>query len=346
MIRPTSRKSSSSKPRIVAAGVPIRTPEATVGGRSSNGTVLRFVVSLTAWSRSSASLPVHSVRRRSSWSRCVSVPPVRTSRPPSMISAASASAFGAHPRLVLAERLGRGDLEAGRLGGDRVLQRASLQPREDGTVDRRGVLLAAEDEAGPRAGERLVGGRGDHVAVGHGVRVQAGRDEPREVRHVAPEERADLVRDLAELPRLDGARVGGAAAQDHLRAVLLGERQHLVVVDAARLPRDAVVNDRVEPPREVDLEPVGQMAAVVEPERQHRVARLHQARDTPPCSPARPHGAGRSRARPGRAPWPGRSPAARSDRRSRSRRSTACPGIPPRTCSSAPSRPPRGSTAT
>ena len=31
MIRPTSRKSSSSKPRIVAAGVPIRTPEATVG---------------------------------------------------------------------------------------------------------------------------------------------------------------------------------------------------------------------------------------------------------------------------------------------------------------------------
>ena len=35
----------SSKPRIVAAGVPRRTPEATVGGRSSNGTVFRFAVS-------------------------------------------------------------------------------------------------------------------------------------------------------------------------------------------------------------------------------------------------------------------------------------------------------------
>ena len=45
MIDATSRKSSSSKPRIVAAGVPIRTPEATIGGRSSNGTVLRFTVS-------------------------------------------------------------------------------------------------------------------------------------------------------------------------------------------------------------------------------------------------------------------------------------------------------------
>src|SRR5439155_18122647 len=61
MIRPTPRKSSSSKPRIVAAGVPSRTPDATVGGRSSNGTVFRFAVILTSWRRSSASLPVHSV---------------------------------------------------------------------------------------------------------------------------------------------------------------------------------------------------------------------------------------------------------------------------------------------
>ena len=32
---PTSRASASSSPRIVAAGVPKRTPEAIVGGRSS-----------------------------------------------------------------------------------------------------------------------------------------------------------------------------------------------------------------------------------------------------------------------------------------------------------------------
>ena len=93
MIAATSRKSSSSKPRIVIAGVPIRTPEATVGGRSSNGTVLRLTVIFTSCSRSSASLPVHSELRRSICIRCVSVPPVRISSPPSCSDSASASAF-------------------------------------------------------------------------------------------------------------------------------------------------------------------------------------------------------------------------------------------------------------
>ena len=78
---------------MVQAGVPIRTPEATVGGRSSKGTVFRLAVMFTSASRSSASLPVHSDARRSTWSRCVSVPPVRTSSPPAWSSSASASAF-------------------------------------------------------------------------------------------------------------------------------------------------------------------------------------------------------------------------------------------------------------
>ena len=57
MIDATSRKSSVSNPRIVAAGVPRRTPEATIGGRSSKGTVLRFAVSLHPSSRSCAASP-------------------------------------------------------------------------------------------------------------------------------------------------------------------------------------------------------------------------------------------------------------------------------------------------
>ena len=75
----------------------------------------------------------------------------------------------------------------------------------------------------------------------------------------------DLVGDRAERGGLDGARVGRAAADDQLRPVLLREREHLVVVDDVRLARDAVVGDRVEPAGEVDLEPVREMAAVVEP---------------------------------------------------------------------------------
>src|SRR6185503_8560347 len=47
-------------------------------------------------------------------------------------------------------------------------------------------------------------------------------------------------------------------------------------VDDAGLARDAVVDDRVEPAREVDLQAVGQVAAVVEPQREHRVTRLEE----------------------------------------------------------------------
>ena len=105
---------------------------------------------------------------------------------------------GAHLLLVRAELLRRGDLEARRLRGDHVLERAALEPGEDRAVDRRRVLLAAEDEPGARAGERLVRRRGDDVAVLDRVRVEPGGDEPGEVRHVAPEERADLVGDAPE----------------------------------------------------------------------------------------------------------------------------------------------------
>ena len=76
--------------------------------------------------------------------------------------------------------------------------------------------------------------------------------------------------------RVDRPRVGRAAADDQLWPVHARELAHLVVVDHVRLARDAVVDERVEPAREVHLQPVGQVAAVVEPERQDRVARLQQ----------------------------------------------------------------------
>ena len=118
--------------------------------------------------------------------------------------------------------------------------------------------------------------RGDDVAVLDRVRVQAGRDQAGEVGHVAHQQRVDLVRDPAELGRVDGARIGGAAADDQLRPVLLREREHLVVVDHLGLTGDAVVDDRVEPAGEVDLEAVREVAAVVEPQREDRVARLEE----------------------------------------------------------------------
>ena len=182
----------------------------------------------------------------------------------------------AHLLLIGAEGIRRRDPEAGGLGRDRVHQRAALHPREDGAVDRLRVLLATEDEAGARPGKRLVRGRGDDVTVLDRVRMQAGGDEPGEVRHVAHQESVDLVRDPAELGGVDRARVRRPAADDQTRPMLLREREHLVVVDHVGLARDAVVRDRVEAAGEVDLEPVCEVAAVVEPEGEDRLARLEQ----------------------------------------------------------------------
>ena len=176
--------------------------------------------------------------------------------------------------LVVAEGLRGGDPEAGRLRGDDVVQRAALHPGEHRAVDCLRMLLAAEHEPRARSGQRLVRGRGDEVAVLDRVRVQVGRDQPGEVGHVAQEQRADLVGDLAEPPRLDRPRIRGAAADDELRAMLLRQRENVVVVDEVRLPRDAVVDDRVQAAREVDLQPVRQMAAVRQLQREDRVARL------------------------------------------------------------------------
>ena len=62
-------------------------------------------------------------------------------------------AVGDDLALQAVELVGGGDLEAGRLGGDHVHQRAALHPREHGPVDRPGELLAAHDDA--RRGGRV-----------------------------------------------------------------------------------------------------------------------------------------------------------------------------------------------
>ena len=177
------RRSRASSPRACRSGRPRRSSAAARRTAPCSG-------SRSARPRRAAPrrpCPVQSVPRRSSWRRCVSVPPVSTSSPPSCERLGERVRVVADLLLVVAERVGRGDAEARRLRGDRVHQRAALQAGEDRAVDRLRVLLAAEDEAGARAGERLVRRRGDEVAVLDRVRAGARR---RRARRSAPCRRA------------------------------------------------------------------------------------------------------------------------------------------------------------
>ena len=138
------------------------------------------------------------------------------------------------------------------------------------------VLGSAEDQAAAAAADRLVRRRRDDVGVRHRARVQAGGDQPGEVRHVDHQQRADLVGDLAEAREVELARVGGPAGDDQLRLALARDARDLVHVDQARLAVDPVGRDVVEPAGEVDLHAVREVAAVRQLEAQDRVARLQQ----------------------------------------------------------------------
>jgi hypothetical protein len=258
---------------MVAAGVPIRTPEATVGGRSSKGTVpVRGDTDLGESLLGGLSRPP---RRTKVDEEEMRVGPAGQHVQPTLLERLGQRVrIRAHLLLVLPERLGRSDLETGRLRSDHVVQRPSLHPREHRAVEGPRVLFLAEHETGPRPGERLVRGRGDEVAVGNRVGMDPRGDEPREVRHVAEQIGTDLVRDLAEPMRLYRPRVRRAAAHDQLRPVLLREAKHVVVVDDVGLARHAVVRDRVQAAGEVDLETVREMPAVRKLEREDRLSGL------------------------------------------------------------------------
>ena len=129
----------------------------------------------------------------------------------------------------------RRQLERRRLGGDHVHERAALLTGEDVRVDLlREVGVVGQDEARARPADRLVHGRRGDVRVRHGARVQARGDEPGEVRHVDPEQRADLVGDRAERCEVELARVRRPAGDEHLGLDLERPVAHHIHVDAAR----------------------------------------------------------------------------------------------------------------
>src|SRR5205807_7939298 len=88
------------------------------------------------------------------------------------------------------------------------------------------------------------------------------------------ESRADLVGNLAEALDVNGARIGRAPADDQLRRVRLREPPDFVWVNEPRLRINRVVDAAVQPRRDMALEPVRQVSAVLRPHRQERVARL------------------------------------------------------------------------
>ena len=157
------------------------------------------------------------------------------------------------------------------------IERPALLAREHRRVELlRDSSVACEDHAAARAGERLVRRRRRHVCVRHGVRVQPGRDQAAEVRHVDQEQGAHLVRDAAERGEVELARVRRPAGDDHLGPGLEGRLADGVHVDPHGLGVHAVGGHLVELAAEIEPHAVGQVAAVRELEAEDALARLEE----------------------------------------------------------------------
>ena len=243
--------------------------------------------------------------------------------------------------LILDEGRLRRFLEADGLRRDDVHQRTALHAGEHRAIEILRVLLAAQHQAAARSAQRLVRRRRDEIGVRHRARMDAGGDQAGDVRHVGEDRRADAIGCRADAREIDDARIRARADDDHLRLVLVGEPIELVVVDPLVGLADAVRDDRVELAGEVQRMAVGQVAAVREVHPEDGVARLQQRE-------VHGHVGLRARMRLHVGVVGAEQRRRAGDRRalgdvdeSRSRRSSACPGSPRRTCWSAPSRPPR-----
>ncbi len=136
-------------------------------------------------------------------------------------------------------------------------------------------LVVHHDDAAARAAQALVGRGRHHVGVRHRVRVDARGDQPRVVRHVDHENRADVFRHLGEAREVDAQAVRRRAGDDQLGLVLVRQPLHRGVVDLFA-GRQAVA-DHLEPlAAHVQRHAVRQVAAFGQAHSHDRVARLQQ----------------------------------------------------------------------
>ena len=166
------------------------------------------------------------------------------------------------------------------LRGDHMHQRATLDTGEDRRIDLlRKLLIIGQDHPAARPAQGLVRRRRRDMGMREGRGMLPARDQTREMRHVHHQPGADAVRDLTEAGKVDDARHRRPARDDKLRLVFLGQRRHLIIVDAAVL-RTHPVLDRVEPLAGlVRRRAMRQMPARGEVHAKDRVAGLQQRRE-------------------------------------------------------------------
>ena len=226
MMSATSVNSGSSKPRVASAGVPIRRPEDTIGGRGSIGTALRLTVMPIAVQ------PVLGLLAVELGVAQVDQHQVHVGPAGQHAECRAAPASGGRSRSASsALRTGCGCCRSTKSSAAAHVNATALPAMtcSSGPPCRPGktaeliflaiVGVVGEDDAAARAAEGLVRGGGDDVGERHGVGVQAGGDQPGEVRHVDDQvARRPRRRSARNRREVELAGVGRPAGDDHASA--------------------------------------------------------------------------------------------------------------------------------
>ena len=181
--------------------------------------VFLFTVIPARSSAASAALPVMPRAKTSTSMRWLSVPP-ETRRQPSLVSAAARALALSTMLLLVGLEVGReGLLEGDGLGRDHVHQRAALNAGKNGLVEVLGLLRLAQDQAAPRAAQRLVGGAWSRSRRG-APGSDAARPPPAPRCGPCPPRprRPTASAACAHAREVDDARVGAGAGHDDLAA--------------------------------------------------------------------------------------------------------------------------------
>src|SRR6516225_7881055 len=266
---PICWNSAMPKPRVVPAGVPSRTPEVTVGFSGSNGMAFLLQVIRARPSAASATLPVSRFLRRSTNIKCVSVPPDTMSKPQALSLSESAFAFST---TFLAY-----DRNDGRNASPNATALAAITcisgpPCIPGNTAALSFFASSSSlvRIAPPRGPRSV------LCVGKRARIHTTGDQAGEMRHVHNQISADFVDNLAEATKIDHARIGRAAGNDHLGPMLFGQGLDLVHVDEVIVAAHAIGNDFEPAARQVDRRAVGEMSTCGEVKPHERVTGPHQ----------------------------------------------------------------------
>ncbi len=157
---------------------------------------------------------------------------------------------------------------------DHMHQRSALRARKHRLVDRLCILLFAHDHAAARTAQGLVRSRRYKVRIRHGRRVQARRNEPRDMGDIHKHIRADFIAYFSDPLKVDDPGICARARNDHLRLAFEGDLLHFVIVDRLGIPAHAVGNDIKIRTRKIDGRAVRQMSAVRKVHTHNGIARF------------------------------------------------------------------------